>query len=378
MQIPFNKPYVTGRETAHMERAFANLHLSGAGPFTRECAGVLEKLLGCHRALLTTSCTHALEMAALLLNIKPGDEVIAPSYTFVSTLNAFVLRGAKPVFIDVRPDTLNFDETQFDALITPRTRVAVPVHYAGVGCEMDSILEIAGRHGIAVVEDNAHGFTGRYRGRALGTLGCLGAQSFHETKNISCGEGGALLVNQPDLVDRAEIICEKGTNRSRFIRGEVDKYTWVEMGSSYVLADILAAFLLAQLEELDAIQVRRRGIWEYYWSGLHSLAASHGLGLPTVPAHCQQTYHMFYLLAPTAEECSALVFHLKSKGIRAVSHYNPLHLSKVGLGFGGRAGQCPVTESVCGRLLRLPFFNTLKREEQDRVITEIRAFYGAR
>jgi dTDP-4-amino-4,6-dideoxygalactose transaminase len=361
-----------------MERAFANLHLSGGGPFTHECARVLEKRLGCQRALLTTSCTHALEMAALLLNIKPGDEVIAPSFTFVSTLNAFVLRGAKPVFIDVRPDTLNFDEKQFEALITPRTRAAVPVHYAGVACEMDSIMEIAERRGVAVVEDNAHGFTGRYRGRALGTLGCLGALSFHETKNISCGEGGALLVNQPDLLDRAEIVCEKGTNRSRFLRGEVDKYTWVEMGSSYVLADILAAFLLAQLEALDAIQVQRRAIWEYYWSGLHALAGAHGLTLPTVPSHCQQTYHMFYLLAPTTEECSALVAHLKAKGIRAVFHYNPLHLSQVGLDFGGRVGQCPVTESICGRLLRLPFFNTLTREEQDRVIAEIRAFYDAR
>jgi dTDP-4-amino-4,6-dideoxygalactose transaminase len=378
VQIPFNKPYLTGREITCMERAFANLHISGDGPFTRECAEYVEKLLGCPRVLLTTSCTHALEMAALLLDIRPGDEVIAPSFTFVSTLNAFVLRGAKPVFIDVRPDTLNFDEQQFAALITPRTRAALPMHYAGVGCEMDYITEVARRHNVAVVEDNAQGFTGRYRGRALGTLGCLGTLSFHETKNISCGEGGALLINRPEFIARAEIIREKGTNRSRFIRGEVDKYTWVDIGSSYPLADILAAFLLAQLEELEAIQARRRVAWEYYRTGLQTLAAAHGLGLPFVPAHCDQTHHMFYLLLPSVEERSALIRHLKSNNIHAVFHYSPLHLSEMGRRFGGRPGQCPVTECVSDRLLRLPFFNTLTRDEQDRVISEIQAFYDAR
>ncbi len=376
MQIPFNKPYLTGRETACLERAFANLQFSGDGPFTRECARSIEQLLGCRRALLTTSCTHALEMAALLLEIKPGDEVIVPSFTFVSTVNAFALRGARPVFIDVRPDTLNFDEKQFASLITPRTRAAVPVHYAGVGCEMDSILAEAARHGIAVVEDNAHGFAGRYRGRMLGTLGCLGAQSFHETKNFSCGEGGALLVNQPEFVARAEIIREKGTNRSRFFRGEVDKYTWVDVGSSYAMSDLLAAFLLAQIEELTNIQARRRAIWEYYIAGLRDLTTSAGLGLPFVPAPCEQAYHMFYLLTRSLTERTALIRHLKSKEIHAVFHYVPLHLSEMGLRFGGRAGQCPVTEDTSERLVRLPFFNSLTRPEQDRVISEIRAFYA--
>ena len=377
MQIPFNKPYLTGREIAAMDRAMANHHLSGDGPFTRECSRLVEQVLGCHRALLTTSCTHALEMAALLLDIKPGDEVIAPSFTFVSTLNAFVLRGARPVFIDVRPDTLNFDERQFEALITPRTRAALPVHYAGVACEMDSILTTAGRHGIAVVEDNAHGFSARYRGRMLGTFGCLATQSFHETKNLSCGEGGALIINRPDLVARAEIIREKGTNRSRFFRGEVDKYTWVDVGSSYVLADILAAFLLAQLEELENIQARRRAIWEHYQAGLRALAARQGFALPFVPEYCDQSYHMFYLLLPSLAERTALIHHLKAKGIHAVFHYVSLHLSECGVRFGGRAGQCPVTESHSERLLRLPFYNTLSRPEQDRVIAEIHSFYGA-
>lgn len=377
MQIPFNKPYVTGRETACMEKAFAQHHLSGDGPFTKECSRVISRLLGCPRVLLTTSCTHALEMAALLLDIQPGDEVIVPSFTFVSTVNAFVLRGARPVFIDIRPDTLNFDERQFAALITSRTRAAVPVHYAGVACEMDSILETARRHGVAIVEDNAHGFAARYHGRNLGTLGALATQSFHETKNFSCGEGGALLVNQSDLAARAEIIREKGTNRSRFFRGEVDKYSWVDVGSSYVLADILAAFLLAQLEEIDQIQARRRAIWERYHAGLQSLASAHGISLPVVPPHCDQSYHMFYLLLPSLAERSALITHLKSRGIHAVFHYVPLHIAEFGLRCGGRPGQCPVTEQQSERLLRLPFFNTLTPVEQDRVIAEIHSFYGA-
>ena len=377
MHIPFNKPHLTGRETVCLERAFANLQFSGDGPFTRECSQLIEKLLGGPRVLLTTSCTHALEMAALLLDIKPGDEVIVPSFTFVSTINAFALRGARPVFIDVRPDTLNFDERQLESLLTPRTRAVVPVHYAGVGCEMDAILATAARHGLAVVEDNAHGFAGRYRGRPLGTLGGLATQSFHETKNFSCGEGGALVVNQRDLVGRAEIIREKGTNRSRFFRGEVDKYSWVDLGSSYVLSDILAAFLLAQLEDLAGIQARRRAVWEYYAAGLAGLAARHGLGLPVVPAHCEQTYHMFYLLTRNLAERTALIRHLKTKDIHAVFHYVPLHLSEMGVRFGGRPGQCPVTEDISDRLLRLPFFNVLTRPEQDRVIAEVTAFYAA-
>jgi len=377
MHIPFNKPYLTGRETACLERAFQNLRFAGDGPFTSDCSRLVEKILGCQRALLTTSCTHALEMAALLLDIKPGDEIIAPSFTFVSTINAFVLRGARPVFIDLRPDTLNFDERQFESLITPRTRAAIPVHYAGVSCEMDSILETATRHNVAVVEDNAHGFVGRYKGRPLGTLGSLATLSFHETKNFSCGEGGALIVNRREFIERAEVIREKGTNRSRFFRGEVDKYTWVDVGSSYVLGDLLAAFLLAQLEELADVQARRRALWEYYLANLSDLAASHGVGLPFVPAHCEQAYHMFYLLTCSLAERTALIRHLKARDIHAVFHYVPLHLSEMGLRFGGRAGQCPVTEDISDRLLRLPFFNAMTRSEQDAVITEVLAFYGA-
>jgi dTDP-4-amino-4,6-dideoxygalactose transaminase len=376
MEIPFNKPYLTGRETAGLERAFENLRFAGDGPFSHDCARLIEAFLGCPRALLTTSCTHALEMAALLLDIKEGDEVIVPSFTFVSTVNAFVLRGAKPVFIDVRPDTLNFDERELESLITSRTRAAIPVHYAGVACEMESILRTAATHSIAVVEDNAHGFAGRYRGRLLGTLGCLGTMSFHETKNFSCGEGGALVVNQTDLIERAEIIREKGTNRSRFFRGEVDKYTWVDIGSSYVLGELLAVFLLAQLEEMDSIQTRRRAIWEYYFSNLDDLARTHGLRLPVVPPHCEQAYHMFYVLTRSQEERSALITHLKRRCIHAVFHYVPLHLSGMGRRLGGRVGQCPVTEDISDRLLRLPFFTTLTRTEQDCVIAETHAFYG--
>jgi dTDP-4-amino-4,6-dideoxygalactose transaminase len=375
MEIPFNKPYLTGRESIGLERAFRNLRFAGDGPITQDCAGIIEKLLGCPRVLLTPSCTHALEMAALLLDIKPGDEVIVPSFTFVSTVNAFVLRGAKPVFIDIRPDTLNFDEHQFEGLISNRTRAAVPVHYAGVACEMNTILEIAAKHGVAVVEDNAHGLGGRYRNRPLGTLGSLATLSFHETKNVSCGEGGALILNRPELVERAEIIRDKGTNRSRFYRGQVDKYTWVDLGSSYVLGELLAVFLLAQLEELDRIQAQRRAIWEYYDSHLQVLTRI-GVGLPTVPAHCEQAYHMFFLVTRSLDERTALIAHLKSREIHAVFHYVSLHLSPMGVGFGGRSGQCPVTEQVSDRLVRLPFFATLTPDAQERVVSEVLRFYG--
>ena len=375
MEIPFNKPYLTGREGLGLDRAFRNLRFAGDGPFTDECAKLIENHLGCRRALLTTSCTHALEMAALLLDIRPGDEVIVPSFTFVSTANAFVLRGARPVFIDVRPDTLNFDEQQFAALASSGTRAAVPVHYAGVACEMDAILLTAGRHGVAVIEDNAHGFGGGYRGRPLGTFGALSTLSFHETKNFSCGEGGALIVNRDDFVARAEVIREKGTNRSRFFRGEVDKYTWVDVGSSYVLGELLAVFLLAQLEELQSIQARRRAIWDHYFVNLQPLATECGVGLPTVPAYCDQAYHMFYLLTRSISERTALIQHLKRQSIHAVFHYVPLHLSPMGLTFGGRIGQCPITEDLSDRLLRLPFYTALSRSEQDRVISAILGFY---
>jgi len=376
MHIPFNKPYLTGRETALLGQAFGNLRFAGDGPFTHECSRLLGKTLDCQRVLLTTSCTHALEMAALLLDIKPGDEIIAPSFTFVSTINAFVLRGARPVFIDVRPDTLNFNEDLLESLITPRTRAVVPVHYAGVACEMDSILKTAGARRLTVVEDNAHGLGGTYKGQWLGTFGCLAAHSFHETKNFSCGEGGALVVNNVDFIERAEVIREKGTNRSRFFRGEVDKYSWVDVGSSYVLGDLLAAFLLAQLEDWQNIQARRKAAWDYYFTNLQVLAEERGIRLPTVPEHCGQAYHMFYFLTRNLAERSALIRHLKTCDIHAVFHYVPLHLSAMGTGFGGRPGQCPVTEDISDRLLRLPFFNSITRLEQDVVIEEILAFYG--
>lgn len=375
MEIPFNKPYLTGRESAGLDRAFRNLRFAGDGPITHECAQLIQNHLQCRRALLTTSCTHALEMAALLLDIRHGDEVIVPSFTFVSTANAFVLRGARPVFIDVRPDTLNFDEEQFAALVSSRTRAAVPVHYAGVACEMHPILATAALHEIAVIEDNAHGFGGAYRGKALGTFGWLSTLSFHETKNFSCGEGGALIVNRHELEGRAEVIREKGTDRSRFFRGEVDKYTWVDVGSSYVLGELLAVFLLAQLEAFEAIQARRRAIWDYYFACLQPLASGCGVGLPTVPPHCDQAYHMFYLVTRSAAERPKLIQYLKQQSIHAVFHYVPLHLSPMGLRFGGREGQCPVTEDLSDRLLRLPFYTALARPEQDRVISAVLEFY---
>ena len=341
LPIPFNRVGLEGDENAYMLEAVARGHLSGDGDFTKRCQKLLETLLGVPRALLVTSCTHALEMAALLLEIQPGDEVIVPSFTFVSTVNAFVLRGARPVFVDVHETTLNLDERLLESRITPRTRAIVPVHYAGVGCEMDSILEIAARHGVPVVEDNAHGLFGDYRGKRLGTFGALATQSFHETKNFTCGEGGALLVNEPRFVERAEIIREKGTNRSRFFRGQIDKYTWVDLGSSYVLSDILAAFLLAQLEARERIQSKRRRIWERYRSELAPWARERGVRLPFVPEHCAQPYHMFYLLLPSLAERTAFLAHLKARGILSVFHYLPLHLSENGPALRRPGGRLP-------------------------------------
>ena len=372
--VPFNRPSFEGREHEYIAAAIASGHISGDGAFTKRCHQYLETELGVAKAFLTTSCTHALEMTALLLDIKPGDEVIMPSFTFVSTANAFVLRGARPVFIDVRPDTLNFDEREFEVAITERTRAAVPVHYAGVGCEMETILEIAGRREVAIVEDNAHGLFGSYRGKQLGTFGCLATQSFHETKNFSCGEGGALLINDARFVDRAEIIREKGTNRSRFFRGLVDKYTWTDIGSSYLPSELLAAALLAQFEARDSIQERRKRIWSRYRHGLEDWASRSGARMPVVPADRDQTYHMFYLLMPDLEARQRLMGLLKSKGILSVFHYLPLHLSEMGRGFGGREGQCPVTEDISDRLLRLPFYNTLTESHQDRVLEAILEF----
>jgi dTDP-4-amino-4,6-dideoxygalactose transaminase len=369
--IPFNRPSLQGNEVPYILDAIQRGHASGDGPYTKKCHALLEEALGVPKALLTTSCTHALEMSALLLNIQPGDEVILPSFTFVSTVNAFVLRGARPIFADIRPDTLNMDETQLPCLITPRTRAIVPVHYAGVGCEMDTIMDIAGRHGIAVVEDNAHGLFGKYKGRYLGTFGNLATQSFHETKNFQCGEGGALLVNDPCLVERAEIVREKGTNRSRFFRGQVDKYTWVDIGSSYLPSDMLAAFLLAQLEAREEIQTRRQRIWEYYYAHLQDWAQEHGVCLPVVPSHCEQSYHMFYMILPSLDTRQALISHLKEHGILSVFHYLPLNLSDMGKQLGGAEGDCPVTEQISDRLLRLPFYNNLIEADQARVVEAI-------
>lgn len=356
-----------------MAEAVQNGHISGDGPFSRRCHAFLEEQLGVHKALLTTSCTHALEMCALLLDLRPGDEVILPSFTFVSTANAFVLRGAVPRFADIRPDTLNIDEERIEALITTKTKAIVVVHYAGVACEMDSINELAERHGIAVVEDNAHGLFGKYKGRALGTFGCMATQSFHETKNVTCGEGGAILINDASLIDRAEIIREKGTNRSRFFRGQVDKYTWVDIGSSYLLSEILAAFLYAQLEARAQIQMKRSRIWSYYHQRLQSWAPDHQAALPVVPGHCEQPFHMYYVLMPNLERRHALIEHLKGRGILSVFHYVPLHSSDMGLKFGGKPGDCPVTESVSNRLVRLPFYNDLSESRQAEIVDAMHA-----
>lgn len=372
--VPFNKPTLVGEEMQYIQQALAGMHISGDGSFSKQVHRLLEQVLGVPRVLLTTSCTHALEMSAILLNIQAGDEVIVPSFTFVSTVNAFVLRGAKPVFVDVRPDTLNMDENKLEALITPRTRAIVPVHYAGVACEMDAIMAIAQKHNVAVVEDNAHALFGKYKGKYLGTFGVLATQSFHETKNFTCGEGGALLVNDPKLIERAEIIREKGTNRSRFFRGQVDKYTWVDIGSSFLPSDMLAAFLYAQLEHRDEIQAKRAQIWQRYHDHLRDWADEHHVQLPTVPAHVDQAYHMYYMLMPSLDVRTKLIAYLKSKQIGSVFHYLPLHLSDMGKQFGGRDGDCPVTEDVSDRLVRLPFFNSLSEVEQLYVIEALHAF----
>ena len=369
--VDFNKPVVAGKELEYMAQAIASGLIAGDGPFTKRASALLEGQLGVPKVLLTTSCTHALEMMALLLDIGPGDEVIIPSFTFVSTINAFVLRGARPVFADVRPDTLNLDESRLEALITPRTKAIVPVHYAGVGCEMDPILEIANRHAVRVVEDNAHGLFGKYKGKWLGTFGLLASQSFHESKNFYCGEGGALLINDPPLAERAEIIREKGTNRSRFFRGQVDKYTWVDIGSSYLPSDILAAFLLGQLEQREKIQGQRRKVWETYNTGLIDWARRHEVQLPHIPEYCEQTYHLFYLLLPTLELRQGFIAHLRQRGIVSVFHYLPLNLSEMGRRLGGKPGDCPVTERVSDQLVRLPLHNSLSEQDAQRVIEAV-------
>ena len=374
MRIPFNRAGLVGNEFRYIAQALEAGHISGDGRFTMKCHEFLEKELGVGKTLLTTSCTHALEMAALLLDVASGDEVIVPAFTFVSTANAFALRGARPVFCDIRADTLNIDEGKLESLITERTKAIVIVHYAGVGCEMDKILDIAERRRIAVVEDNAHGLFGRYRGKYLGTFGCLATQSFHETKNFTCGEGGALLINDPGYFERAEIIREKGTNRNRFFRGQVDKYTWVDLGSSYLPSDVLAAFLFAQFEHREQIQAQRKRIWNYYNECLVGWAAKNEVKLPFVPAYCEQPWHMFYMLMPSLQSRQGLIAHLKAREILSVFHYLPLHLSAMGRRWDGPEGDCPVAESASERIIRLPFYNELGESDQERVVSAVSEF----
>jgi dTDP-4-amino-4,6-dideoxygalactose transaminase len=372
LRVPFNRPYLIGNELEHIRQAFDKGWVSGDGPFTKRSEKLLEKQLVCSgKVLLTTSCTHALEIAAILLDLEPGDEVIVPSYTFVSTALAFAMHGGTPVFADIRTDTLNLDEIRLEALITERTRAIVPVHYAGVGCEMDKIMETAQKHGLVVIEDNAHGLYGKYRGRWLGTIGHMATQSFHETKNISCGEGGALIVNDEKYVKRAEIIREKGTNRASFFRGEADKYSWIDKGSSYVMSDILAAFLFSQMKAADKIHDTRARIWEKYYRGLEYWAQDNSIGMPAVPEHCEQAYHMFYLLMPSLESRTQLIDHLRMCSVHAVFHYLPLHESKMGARCGKTPIECSVSSDVSDRLVRLPFFNDLDSVTQDRVIQSI-------
>ena len=374
LSVPFNKSSQQGRELDYIHRATSNGQVAGDQSFSKKCQYLLEDVTKTKKALITTSCTHALEMAAILLNIKLNDEVIIPAYTFVSTANSFVLHGARPVFCDIRPDTFNLDESKLESHITKRTRAIIVVHYAGVGCEMNTILEIANRYGIPVVEDNAHGLFGQYRGRWLGTFGSLATQSFHETKNISCGEGGALLINNDKFFERAEIIREKGTNRARFFRGQVDKYSWVDIGSSYVMSDILAAFLYGQLEKWQEIQKKRKNIWKRYDAELCDWTEQNGVRRPFVPEHCDQAYHMYYLLMPSGKCRAEFITKLRDKGLMAVFHYLPLNRSAFARSMvkkGWRNFNCPVSEDVSERIVRLPFYNDLREQEQMRVIKEV-------
>jgi len=369
--IPFNKPYISGKELWNIAQAHALGQMAGDGSFTKQCNEWLEQRTGCYKALLTHSCTAALEMAAILADIGPGDEVIMPSYTFVSTANAFVLRGGVPVFVDIRPDTLNIDETLIVAAITPRTRAIVPVHYAGVGCEMDTIMDIAQRHNLLVIEDAAQGVMATYKGKALGSIGHLGTLSFHETKNIISGEGGALLINDPKLSERAEIIREKGTNRSQFFRGQVDKYTWVDIGSSYLPGEIIAAFLWAQMEEAESITVLRLDIWKHYHEALGSLESAGRLRRPVIPETCRHNAHMYYILLESLETRTALMAKLKEQGVNSVFHYVPLHSAPAGLKYGQVHGRMFHTDDLADRLLRLPLWIGLTEEQQENIVSVI-------
>jgi dTDP-4-amino-4,6-dideoxygalactose transaminase len=372
--VPFNVPYVPPGAAALLDEALHGRKLAGDGPFTRRAAEALSKLVGGATTLLTTSCTHALELASLLLELGPGDEVIMPSFTFVSTANAVVARGATPVFVDVRPDTLNLDERLVEQAVTTRTKAVYVVHYAGVACAMDELCQIADRHGLAIVEDNAHGLGGSYRGRPLGSIGRLATQSFHATKNVQCGEGGALVLNDARLVERAEILREKGTDRSKFLRGQVDKYTWVDVGSSYLPSDLLAALLLAGLESATDVQAARTRVWDAYDVGLADWARESSVTQPTVPEDCQHPAHLYYLLMPTAEHRSGLIDHLAARGVSAVFHYVPLHDSPAGRRLGRTSGTCEVTSDISSRLLRLPLFADQTAEQVERVVQAVRAY----
>ena len=371
--VPFNQPYMTGKELYYIAQAKFGNKLAGDGPYTKRCHAWLEERTGCTKALLTHSCTAALEMSALLLDIQPGDEVIMPSYTFVSTANAFVLRGGIPVFVDIRKDTLNIDEQLIEPAITSRTRAIVPVHYAGVGCEMDTIMDIARRHELKVIEDAAQGVMARYKGRPLGSLGDLGAYSFHETKNVISGEGGALLVNDSAMASRAEIIREKGTDRSRFFRGEVDKYTWQEVGSSFLPGELIAAFLWAQLEEADDITQKRLGLWHRYHEELASLESAGLLRRPIIPAECEHNAHMYYVLLAPGIERQKVIDRLKADGIFPVFHYVPLHDSPGGQRFGRVAGTMANTDDLSARLLRLPLWISMQPRDVERVTRALKS-----
>ncbi len=374
--IPFNKPPFTGNEEKYVIESMRSNKISGDGEYTKKCHKWFEEKLQCKKALLTTSCTHALEIAAILLDIHEGDEIIMPSYTFVSTANAFVLRGAKIVFVDIRPDTMNIDETKIEQAITDKTKVIVPVHYAGVGCEMDTIMDIANRHNLFVVEDAAQGMMSSYKGKALGTIGHLGAFSFHETKNYtSAGEGGLLIINDEKFKDRAEIIREKGTNRSLFFRGMVDKYSWVDVGSSYLMNDVSAAYLWGNLEKADEINENRLSTWQKYYNGLKELGTKGLIALPTIPDECVQNAHMFYMKVKDLEERTALLEYLKLNGILSVFHYVPLHSSEAGKKFGRFDGVDNFTTSESEKLIRLPMFYNLNSDEIKHIVSIVERFF---
>ncbi len=374
IKIPFNRPPFTGNEIKYIQRAFKNGKLSGDGEFTRKCSELMEKKFHTFKVLLTTSGTHALDMAAMLLDLKPGDEVIVPSYTFSSTANAFVLRGAVPIFVDIRRDTLNINENLIEEKITKNTKAIFVVHYAGVGCEMDKINKISRKYKLAVVEDAAQGVNAKYKGNYLGTIGDLGVYSFHETKNYSCGEGGALVINNKKFIERAEIIREKGTDRSKFFRGEINKYGWVDVGSSYLPSEISAAALFAQLEKMEKIQKKRKFIYNYYYKNLKHLK-KYGINLPKIPKFNSPNYHIFYLILPNEKKRNELMLYLKGYGVLAVFHYLPLHLSKMGKKYGYKKNDLPVTENMSGRILRLPFYYKLAKNDQKYIINLIKKFF---